>query len=82
MIERVFEGERSREQIKNKFRKEERKNKQFVDGLLANREGLTLKDFQERYGPIRGFMGKKGPNKNVHPLPLKNEEEIESSHKP
>lgn len=53
MIERVFEGERSREQIKNKFRKEERKNKAHIDKLLANKEGLTLKFFTEKYGPIK-----------------------------
>jgi hypothetical protein len=53
MIERVFDGDRSREQIKNKFRKEERKNKSFIDGLLRNKDGLTLKDFLSKFGPIK-----------------------------
>lgn len=44
MIERIFEGQRTREQIKNKFRKEERKNKKHIDALLKNKEGLTLID--------------------------------------
>ena len=61
MIERVFEGERSREQIKNKFRKEERKNKSHIDRLLANKEGLTLKDFSAKYGSLK-FQQKKTEN--------------------
>lgn len=50
MIEKVFNGERSREQIKNKFRKEERMNKGHIDTLLINKEGITLKDFYTMYG--------------------------------
>jgi len=50
MIEKVFNGERSREQIKNKFRKEERMNKGHIDTLLTNKEGITLKDFYTMYG--------------------------------
>lgn len=50
MIEKVFNGERSREQIKNKFRKEERINKGHIDTLLINKEGITLKDFYTMYG--------------------------------
>lgn len=53
MIERVLEGERSREQIKNKYMKEERKNKAHIDKLLANKARLTLKDFTAKYGPIK-----------------------------
>ena len=74
MIEKVFQGERSREQIKNKFRKEERKNKQFIDGLLANKEGLTLKDFKARFGPI------KIAEKKDKPSALKDEKESEGAH--
>lgn len=53
MIEKVFNGERSREQIKNKFRKEERKNKGEVDRLLENKEGLGIRDFEQRFGKIQ-----------------------------
>ena len=65
MIERIFEGQRTREQIKvtfiffsklllqNKFRKEERKNKKHIDSVLKNKEGLTLIDFQDKYGKIK-----------------------------
>lgn len=52
MVEKVFGGERSREQIKNKFRKEERKNRDMVDKLLKNPEKLSLKDFLTKYGPL------------------------------
>eukprot|EP00347_Sterkiella_histriomuscorum_P011109 403373722 len=50
LIEKVFNQERSREQIKNKFRKEERKNKKFIDDLLNNKERINLKDFEEQFG--------------------------------
>jgi hypothetical protein len=60
MIEKLFEGERSREQIKNKFRKEERENKAHIDKLLANKAGLTLKDFEAQFGPLK--LGKKDEN--------------------
>lgn len=63
LIEKIF-GSRSREQIKvrtsksliiclqNKFRKEERKNKQHIDKLLLNKESLSLKDFEDKYGKV------------------------------
>ena len=50
LIEKVFNHERTREQIKNKFRKEERKNKKYIDDLLHNKERKTLKDFEEKFG--------------------------------
>jgi len=53
MIEKVFNGERSREQIKNKFRKEEKKNKSHIDNLLKNKAGVSLKQFIEKYGPLK-----------------------------
>ena len=62
MIEKLF-ADRSREQIKviaywnlislqNKFRKEERRNKAHIDKILANKERLTFKDFQAKFGPV------------------------------
>ncbi|CDW72041.1 myb domain-containing protein [Stylonychia lemnae] len=50
LIEKVFNQERTREQIKNKFRKEERKNKKFIDELLNNKERKSLKDFEALFG--------------------------------
>jgi hypothetical protein len=52
LIERVFEGKRTREQIKNKFRKEEKKNKEHIDFILVNKEGKSLEDFEALYGPL------------------------------
>ncbi len=37
----------------NKFRKEERKNKKFIDQILKNTEGLSLKDYEQNYGPLK-----------------------------
>jgi Myb DNA-binding like len=53
MIAKVFAGERSREQIRNKFRKEERLNKDMIDKLLKNKEKVTLKDFYAKYGQVK-----------------------------
>ena len=53
MIAKVFGGERSREQVKNKFRKEERNNKDMINKLLKNPEKLTIKDFFAKYGPVK-----------------------------
>jgi hypothetical protein len=39
--------------MQNKFRKEERKNKKHIDTLLKNKQGLTLKEFQDKYGKIK-----------------------------
>jgi len=39
LIEKIFEGKRTREQIKNKFRKEEKKNKAHIDTVLSNKVG-------------------------------------------
>ena len=52
LIENIFEGKRTREQIKNKFRKEEKKNKAHIDVILSNKAGKTLKDFEEKYGSL------------------------------
>jgi hypothetical protein len=52
MIAKVFGGERSREQIKNKFRKEEKRDKKMVDSLLKNRDRVTISDFIASYGPV------------------------------
>ena len=52
MVAKVFGGERSREQVKNKFRKEEKKNKDHIDKLLINKDRVTLKDFYAKYGAV------------------------------
>ena len=52
LIEKVFGGKRTRESIKNKFRKEERASKQKIDNYLANRNKYTLQDYESRYGAI------------------------------
>jgi len=57
MIAKVFGGERSREQVKNKFRKEEKKNKDMIDKLLKNKDKVTLKDFIAKYGPVKVESG-------------------------
>lgn len=57
MIEIAFGGLRSHTQIKNKWKKEERRNKEFIDELLLNKEGLTVKDYELKYGPIRIVNG-------------------------
>ena len=53
MIAKVFGSERSREQIKNKFRKEEKRDKKMIDRLLENRDKVTIAEFVKKYGPVQ-----------------------------
>ena len=53
MIELAFNETRSRNQIKNKFNKEERKNKKMVDDAIKNKDNYSLKDYESSYGKIK-----------------------------
>ena len=48
MIECIMNNGRTREQIKNKFRKEERGNQAEVDAALNSK--MTLNEFFEKHG--------------------------------
>ena len=52
MIEMAFGGVRTREQIKNKFKKMEKEHHLKVNALLENKEDLKLTDFEKKYGKL------------------------------
>jgi len=44
---------KSRDQIKNRFRKLEREGKTTVDEWLENKEGMCMQDFERRFGDVQ-----------------------------
>lgn len=84
LIENIFEGKRTREQIKNKFRKEEKKNKIHIDVILSNKAGKTLKDFEEKYGSLNlGQIDDEALNDpNLFNIESSSDEEDEESSEP
>lgn len=50
LVSSLFGPSKTREQIKNKFKKEEKKNKEKIDGALKNPESFKRRNFEEKFG--------------------------------